>query len=201
MTRTRLRTRVLVAAVASALATLLVAAPASAHDALVSSDPAADARLEAAPSEIVLTYSNDVIDASASVAVVDDAGQDWTAGDPVVAGSTVTVPVDEAMPDGAYEVRWRVASSDGHPIDGLIPFTIGDAVPAPAATSVMPTATATDEAGGTAHDHAQPPAAEEPAADDGVLRTVLIGAAGALVAVAVFVIVVLVRRRGAARDS
>lgn len=185
---TRFRTRVLLAAAASALATTLVAAPAFAHDALVDSDPAADARLTAAPTEIVLTYSNNVLDESASVAVVDAEGTDWVAGDAVVAGTDVTVPLDQAMPEGAYEVRWRVASSDGHPIDGLIPFTVGDAAP-------LPTPTTTEHDEDHAHDETATPEAAAPASGDGTLNAVLIGAGAAVAAVAVILIVRMTRRR------
>ena len=186
----RFRTRVLLVAAASALATTLVAAPAFAHDALVDSDPAADARLAAAPAEIVLTYSNNVLDESASVAVVDAEGTDWVAGEAVVAGADVTVPVDPAMPEGAYEVRWRVASSDGHPIDGLIPFTVGDAAPVPA-----PTATEHEHDDDHAHDQTPTPEAAAPASGDGALNAVLIGAGVAVAAVAVILIVRMTRRR------
>ena len=202
MTRSRFRTRVLLAAAVSALAAALVAAPASAHDALVASDPAAGDRLDTAPAEIVLTYSAAVIEGSASVAVVDTEGGDWVAGDPGVVDPEVTVAHDTRMPDGADEVRWRVASSDGHPIEGLIPFTVGDVAHADEATTDA-TPPGHDDATPHSHDDETPtPVVATPPADDdgGVLRTVLIGVGGALAAVAVFVVVLLVRRRGAANE-
>lgn len=200
MTRSRFRSRVLLAAAVSALAAALVAAPAFAHDALVASDPAADDHLDTAPTEVVLTYSAAVIEGSASIAVVDAEGTDWVAGDPAITETEVTVPLDASMPDGAYEVRWRVASSDGHPIEGLIPFTVGDVAHA-TETPSDPTTDATDHD----HDHETPTAvvATPPSDDDdgGALRTVLIGVGGALAAVAVLVVVLLVRRRGAANEG
>uniref|UniRef100_UPI003B39FD74 copper resistance protein CopC n=1 Tax=Pseudactinotalea sp. TaxID=1926260 RepID=UPI003B39FD74 len=40
--------------------------------------------------------------------------------------------------DGHYDIRWRVVSSDGHPISGVIPFSVGDAGERPAQESVPP---------------------------------------------------------------
>jgi len=79
-------------------------------------------------------------------------------------------------------VRWRVVSVDGHPISGVIPFTVGDAAPlARAAASAAPS----------------PAAATAPTGDAGVPRIVVIAAIGAGLALAVFLAVtLLLRRRG-----
>jgi hypothetical protein len=33
------------------------------------------------------------------------------------------------MPEGSYQVRWRVVSSDGHPISGSFEFAVGQKTP------------------------------------------------------------------------
>ena len=79
------------AAAAVALAALLVpASPALAHDELVSSDPSADAVLDALPAQITLSYSADILDSDgASVIQVTDAtGTSLTDGAPTVSGSS-----------------------------------------------------------------------------------------------------------------
>ncbi|MFB3980177.1 copper resistance CopC family protein [Microbacterium proteolyticum] len=130
------------AAGALALAALLVSAgPASAHDELVSSDPSADAVLDALPPQITLTYSADVLDAEGAtvVEVTDAAGTSLTDGAPVVEGTTVTQAL-AGTASGTVTVAWRVVSSDGHPIDGTFSFTV-PAAPAPTPTaSPSPTA-------------------------------------------------------------
>lgn len=118
----------------AAVAILATALPASAHDALVHSTPQADERLTAAPENIVLTFSGELLTlgdstTGAVVLVLDENGHDWAGDDVEVAGNTVTVGVDPGMPDAGYQVRWQVVSEDGHPISGIVPFTIGDAEP------------------------------------------------------------------------
>ncbi|MCC4249827.1 copper resistance CopC family protein [Microbacterium testaceum] len=128
------------ATVAVALAALLApAAPASAHDELVSSDPSADAVLDALPAQITLTFSADVLDAEGAtvIQVTDAEGTVLTDGAPEVAGTVVTQAL-AGPASGAVTAVWRVVSSDGHPIDGTFSFTVPSA-PTPTAT---PTPTA-----------------------------------------------------------
>lgn len=197
---------VLAAAVGTALA---IAAPlagattASAHSALVSSDPAPGAALAAAPAQITLTFNEDVLEMGAAVFVVDAAGVDH-AGEPVVAGPVVTVPIEGVLPGGAIEARWRVVSADGHPISDVLPFTVAGEAPdasAPAAESAVPVAEPQPSADADADAEAEA-AAEAELAEQGVPRTLLVGVAGAAVALVVAAIVLGVRRsRRAAAGS
>ncbi|WP_162802221.1 copper resistance CopC family protein [Ornithinimicrobium murale] len=134
-----------------ALLTLLVAgamllgagSAAQAHDQLTDSSPAAGEELSSPPSEVHLTFSGEVLELGAVVTVLDDDGGTWEAGEPVIDGQSVTAPLTEGMPGGAYEIQWRVSSSDGHPISGSIPFTVEAAEPTtePAAPSSSDPAT------------------------------------------------------------
>jgi len=126
-----LAARTRVAAVLATAATLLALplVPAQAHDTLVSSAPAAQERLATSPQQVTLTFSADVIEVGSAVLVTDAesgaAGPDHAVG-LTVDGRDVVVPLD-ALADGHYDVRWRVVSSDGHPISGVVPFSVGDA--------------------------------------------------------------------------
>ncbi|WEK62140.1 MAG: copper resistance protein CopC [Candidatus Microbacterium colombiense] len=181
--------RITVGVVVAAIAVLTTAAPASAHDALVHSTPEVDERLQAAPENVSLTFSGELLtlgDSSqgAVVIVVDQDGRDWSAGDVAVTGNTVTVDVDPAMPEAGYQVRWQVVSEDGHPISGVIPFTIGDAEP-------MATQ-GTGDAGAPAD--VQEPEDQTASGSGGVPRALLIGAGGAAIAVAAFALYRFLRR-------
>lgn len=189
-------------AAGSALAGLLLlptATAATAHDELVGSDPAPGAALDSAPAAVRLDYSADVLTFGAAVIVADAGGATWQAGEPVLDGSSVSVPLDPSLPDGAYEVRWRVVSSDGHPLTGLVPFTVGEVV-------------ASDEPAHVAEDESVPAAdaqagatttpAAAAAADDSApaWRTPAIAGGGAVVAVGLYALVVALRgRRASAR--
>ncbi|MFJ6531296.1 copper resistance protein CopC [Microbacterium sp. NPDC091662] len=172
------------------VATLAIATPASAHDQLISSTPAADEQLAAAPESITMTFSGEllVLDESltgAVVLVVDASGKDWVSGDVTVAGRTVTAPLEPGMPTAGYQVRWQVVSEDGHPIAGVVPFTVGDAEPMAAPSSgdaVEPSPTSAEQPDQTAAD------------SGGTVRVLLIGAGGAAVAVLVLVLIRFLRR-------
>lgn len=204
------RSRPLVAGLAGAVVAMLAtAAPASAHDTLISSDPAADQRLAEAPSAVTLTFSADVLDMGAAVVVSDGRGTDWVSAAPAVDGPTVTAVLDPGMPEAGYEIRWRVVSSDGHPITGLVPFTVGDGTPVngeadsgPGGTTPSPAAPAAPDTAGTAgadpgtrsstRSSIRTQTAQE---DEGPWRVVLVGAGGAAIAVALLVLVQFLRRR------
>lgn len=126
-----------------ALSTALVlpgSSPARAHDAMVTSSPAADEVVTSIPTEVSMTYSGEVFDASSAIVVevIDSAGTNVALTPPVVTDTKVTQAVEPVSSPGVVTVRWRVVSSDGHPISGEYAFTV-DAPVAPA-TSAEPEA-------------------------------------------------------------
>jgi methionine-rich copper-binding protein CopC len=190
------RSRPLVAGLAVAVVALFATAvPASAHDKLISSDPASGQKLAETPAEVSLTFSADVLDMGAAVVVADAAGTEWVSAAPTVDGPTVTAVLDPGMPDAGYELRWRVVSSDGHPITGVVPFTVGDGEPLEGGAGGEADAAETGGAsvpGSDAQSGAQTQIAQE---DEEPWRVVLVGASGAAVAVALLVLVQFLRRR------
>lgn len=106
---------------ALALAVPGLAAPAQAHTTLKSSSPAKDATVSS-PSEIVLTYNDNVI--LPQVRVTGEDGRTHQAGNPTAVDSKVTQPIGATLPPGRYTVAWRVVASDGHPISGTYRFRV-----------------------------------------------------------------------------
>jgi methionine-rich copper-binding protein CopC len=199
------RTRVVAGGIVTGVVALLAtAAPASAHDQLISSDPAAGSVLESAPEQITLTYSDDLLDLGATVIVADADGHDWAAAEPVLDGTQVQVPLDAEMPDAGYEVRWRVVSADGHPISGVVGFVVGDGTPLergtpPDAGGPAEAAAPVDaEQGGPAQGSTAQGEAAASSSDDGPTRALLVGAGGALLALAVLFLLTRSRRRATA---
>lgn len=120
------------AAVTLALAAaVLAAAPAQAHAILVSSNPAAGARLGATPGQVTLVFDEPLEGRLSGATVV------WPGGrrvEGVVAGKTIRVRLVGNAP-GVYEVRWKTVSQvDGHTIAGAFRFGVAVGV-AGAATS------------------------------------------------------------------
>jgi len=126
----------LAAAAAALLATgtLLMAGagPASAHDVLLAADPVADSVLAAPPAAITLTFNQDVRPEFSQMAItVGSASQTVI---PTVDGPIITAAVPaaflEPIPDDIgpqlWRIGYRIVSSDGHPISGLLEFSVGD---------------------------------------------------------------------------
>ncbi|MFJ4253485.1 copper resistance protein CopC [Microbacterium sp. NPDC090003] len=177
----------------AAVAVFATAVPASAHDSLVHSTPEADENLATAPESITLTYSGELLvlgdsTQGAVVLVIDESGRDWATGDVEVSGNTVTAAVEPGMPDAGYQVRWQVVSEDGHPISGIVPFTIGDAEPM---TAGAPTDADAPAYVPDASDESTDQSTDE---TDGGLRALLVGGAGATIAVVALVLYRTLRR-------
>ncbi|KQT97727.1 hypothetical protein ASG53_08020 [Sanguibacter sp. Leaf3] len=149
-----------------ALFVAVAAQPAAAHDQLLDSSPGEGEHLDVAPTEVTLRFSDEILAIGPAVIVADDAGTTWTVGDPVLDGPDVVTELADDVPDGSYEVRWRVVSSDGHPITGVIPFSVGDTAPTSGSeTGSAPPAgpsdsSAADPAAGSAADPAAGSAAD-----------------------------------------
>ncbi|MCU1431224.1 MAG: copper resistance protein CopC [Actinotalea sp.] len=102
---------------------VLSGGPASAHDALVSSDPADGATVATAPPTIDLVYTQPLLGIGTQVLVRDPAGNAVSAGPARLVDSTVSQDLGGDLPPGTYSVQWRVTSGDGHPISGELTFT------------------------------------------------------------------------------
>lgn len=140
------RRRAVRAAGALAAATLLAAvaavagaAPASAHDRLTGSTPEDGSTVTAAPTQVELTFTDEVQDIGLTILVKDPSGASVADGKPAIDGDTVVQKLDPLTADGVYTVAYRVVSSDGHPISGRFTFT---AALAPASPSASPSPSA-----------------------------------------------------------
>ncbi len=120
---------------AVALAGLVLPAGAAAHATLAGATPEQQSSVDTSPSEIVLRFDQ-------AVTAVDDAIEVFALDGTIVSrravsadrGREVRGPVEE-LPRGAYTVRWRALSSDGHLVSGV--FTFGVGVPAPPPTEAV----------------------------------------------------------------
>ncbi|MGE0027464.1 MAG: copper resistance protein CopC [Thermoleophilia bacterium] len=110
---------------------LLAAATAAAHPTLVTTDPLADTKLDAAPAAVTLTFNEPVELArqnGESGNVVDESGESANRG-PAEQGTDkrqVRIPLRPGLPDGTYTVRYSVIGADSHVVGGVYVFGIGD---------------------------------------------------------------------------
>ncbi|SIO89838.1 copper resistance CopC family protein [Nocardiopsis sp. JB363] len=166
---------------------LLTPTPAFAHDTLLSSSPEDEQRLGSSPREIVLNFSGEVMDVSTAVVVLDSAAETVDTTEPLVEGTDVSVEPSGELADGGYAVRWRVVSSDGHPISGTFTFHVGEGGPPPPSLDAAP-AEEPDE------DEEVAGEAGEPAIANGLPRGALLALIGALVGLVLYAGALRVRR-------
>lgn len=98
-----------------------------AHAGLESSLPAASSTLDVPPDRIVLDLDEAIEISTASIELFDSAGVAVVLGDPkAVPGDDTIVQAElPAIDDGTFAVVWRVASLDGHVVDGAFSFRVG----------------------------------------------------------------------------
>lgn len=116
----------------AAIAVLVIggsASVASAHAELSASTPAANSVLPTAPTEIVLTFTEDVTPTVDAIRLVDSDGRALAVGDVTQSGGndTLSVAIQATLADGTYVVAWRAVSVDSHPISGAFLFSVGEA--------------------------------------------------------------------------
>lgn len=105
-----------------------------AHDALVTSDPAAGTTVTSRD-HVALTFSADPIDEDGAdvVQIVGPDGRYYETDCPSLAGPVVTTPV-ALGPAGEYRVEWKIVSSDGHPVSDDFTFVYAPPADATAAS-------------------------------------------------------------------
>lgn len=147
-----------------ATAFITLAAPqAAAHTDLESSTPADGATLEQMPGSLTLTFSDQMDQKYAQVALTRPDGQPAPADTPKVSGKQVSLGLQASGLPGTYTVGYRVVSADGHPVSGSYTFTVKQAAgpspaptpsttppPPPAAGAPSPSPAPHREAGGSA---------------------------------------------------
>lgn len=126
---------VFLTALMAGLTAVLLPGTAAAHSSLENSSPAVGAELVEAPTSIVLVFSEGIRDFAPQIAI--------TVGSQPPVSVTPTVDVDTVVADLSgveiprdpasvlWKVGYRVVSEDGHPVAGVLEFSVLDAgVPA-----------------------------------------------------------------------
>jgi methionine-rich copper-binding protein CopC len=122
-----------------------------AHNALVSSNPAAGSVVPQAPTSIELVFDQDVKDFQPRIAIT-ITGHDPVEIIPSINGPTVTADLTSVDLPGSevadepvsWRVGYRIVSADGHPVTGLLDFSVGSGA-APTVGGVVPAADGSDQ--------------------------------------------------------
>jgi methionine-rich copper-binding protein CopC len=123
-----MRTRLLIPIATAILAVMILPSTVSAHARLKSSTPVVGEVLQAAPTQVVITFTQEIqkVSGNYSIRVNRDRGQDVTAAPAVVDDTdrhTMSVQLQPDLVAGRYVVNWHnVSDEDGDPLDGAFSF-------------------------------------------------------------------------------
>ena len=110
----------------SLLFVFFLAPSAGAHSSLVSSNPAADSTVVDFPMEVTLTFNEELLKVGEEnpnkVEVFDESGV-LVSGASVLSGASIAAPVG-INGNGAYTVKYRVVSKDGHVVEDEYQFNV-----------------------------------------------------------------------------
>jgi methionine-rich copper-binding protein CopC len=113
-----------------AVAVLSCALPsANAHSELVSSNPSASTYIEELPEQIELEFNEELLNLGSgnSVSIMSPSGEDLGMGETSTDGARVTRLLNTTSELGSFEVKYRVASADGHILNGSFTFNLIEA--------------------------------------------------------------------------
>lgn len=105
---------------------LFTAGTASAHNVLIGTDPAANATLDAAPAQVKLTFDQPIQTGQGfnAMTLTGPGNTRWPVTDVQVDSNVISGKLGALGPVGQYEVGYRILSADGHPVSGLLRFTL-----------------------------------------------------------------------------
>jgi copper transport protein len=137
--------RVVVAAGLAGALVVVLAVPASAHAILESTSPADGSVISQSPSQVTMTFNENVEIQLGAVRLFTCSGSRIDIGAPRHASATdheVVVSVPH-LSNGTYLVSWRVISAYSHPVHGGFTFTVGQAASQASCTAATNTKTST----------------------------------------------------------
>ena len=102
---------------------------ANAHSELVSSNPSASSYVEQLPEQIELEFNEELLNLGSgnSVSIISPSGEDLGMGETSTDGARITRLLNTTSELGAFEVKYRVASADGHILKGSFTFNLTEA--------------------------------------------------------------------------
>jgi methionine-rich copper-binding protein CopC len=113
-----------------AIAILSLGIPSAyAHSELVSSNPSASTYIEDLPEQIELEFNEELLNLGSgnSISIMSPSGEDLGMGETSTDGVRVTRLLNTTSELGSFEVKYRVASADGHILNGSFTFNLTEA--------------------------------------------------------------------------
>jgi copper resistance protein C len=116
---------VLVGVLLAGLTVVGLATPASAHNVLIGSIPAAGAKLTTGPSLVRFNFDAPVQHGNDTIVVIGPDGKHWERTSRAsVLGDSAATEVAPLGPVGTYTATYHIISADSHPVSGSITFQL-----------------------------------------------------------------------------
>lgn len=117
--------RFLTLSIVAAFVCVFATTAAFAHAFLEKAIPGVGTTVNGAPSELQLTFTQNVVVAFSGVNVTAEGGGPVPTGKPTLGpANTLHVRLGHALKPGSYVVSWHVVSVDTHPTSGTYRFTV-----------------------------------------------------------------------------
>jgi len=102
---------------------------AHAHSELISSNPSASSYIQELPEQIELEFNEELLNLGSgnSVSIISPSGEDLGMGETSTDGARITRLLNTTSELGSFEVKYRVASADGHILNGSFTFNLTEA--------------------------------------------------------------------------
>jgi copper transport protein len=100
----------------------------SAHAYIMKSSPYENETLSKSPKKVTIQFDEKIQSSFKSLKVFDSKGKRADKKNSHIdpsRPSVLTCDLKANLPKGTYRIQWRVVSSDGHPVEGVIPFQVG----------------------------------------------------------------------------
>jgi copper resistance protein C len=116
--------KIVVLSVVTLLSFLMPAA--LAHSELVSSNPSASANIQQLPEQIELEFNEELLNLGSgnSISIMTPSGEDIGMGDASTEGAKINRLLNTTSETGQFQVTYRVASADGHVLNGSYTFNL-----------------------------------------------------------------------------
>ena len=104
--------------------------PALAHSELVSSNPSSAANIQQLPEQIELEFNEELLNLGTgnSISIMTPSGEDIGMGETSTEGAVITRLLNTTSETGQFQVKYRVASADGHVLNGSFTFNLSEAI-------------------------------------------------------------------------
>jgi copper resistance protein C len=105
------------------LFTFMVPTLTSAHTGLESSNPTEGEVVKEELKEITLQYKTEIENLS-TMKIVKDDRQEVKLDSVIIQEKTMSGILPQSLENGSYTIDWKIIGTDGHPIEGQIPFNV-----------------------------------------------------------------------------